>query len=782
MECSPTTAGSRAYGYSLKPVWEPVSDLAVAVCVCVIASIMFYCIYIYTPCRTLLHLSFFSLARNIPKMKLAQSTIISVAALSASVSAVSLFESGNSLSLKHISSSFSHLLPRHDDDDDSDSDDDDHDHDHDQASSDDGQMIDHHHDPLTSIPSPMDMSMPMPMPGNHTMEPSPVSMHGGGHHHNNWTTILDNPDLEPQQRAYWQNYNTTNFLSAPNTPNKFFLKSHIALAVIAWFFLYPLSVLISNVPGTMVYLPLQTLQTATNLVALLCLAIFGSTAPRDLYPNNFYSKFSIALLFISLTHWFAAIVKALAGWATSSQSTPMDGAEYLLANMTPTSRGHFIRPSEDSGHGNSSEEDDAVSRNDSVDDLGATHYTDDYEDDDMAIYSSRPHNVSSSGSSSQTAFETSKARQNRLIARIMSNQKVYYVVDKFGFVANIVFALINRVLFVLGYFYILTGVATFYRMGISNEVYGLLAHFIKGSVFFLYGILTLARYLGAFSKHGMAWNIAPGSIQDPSHSIKKVKSLQHQALTKESKSGSLVSLVSSQVAGFFKGCTMEFFECFLIFFYGSTNIFLEHLGNRDGKWSHKDLQHVSIAFMYLGGGLCGLIMESKYLRRLVNRLISVSNSDSEDDESSGLVSGRISINPIPAFTVFWTGVLMSMHEQMLPLATVVHMQWGYLLSIGSLFRFGTYILMYLKPPTSTVPSRPITEVVSSFCLLCGGMVFMESNSETVEALIYRNLDAMFTLNVSVGVTALIMSWILLAWAFKSFVESRQQRRFLSESV
>lgn len=47
----------------------------------------------------------------------------------------------------------------------------------------------------------------------------------------------------------------------------------------------------------------------------------------------------------------------------------------------------------------------------------------------------------------------------------------------------------------------------------------------------------------------------------------------------------------------------EFVESGLIFFYGATNIFLEHLSNWDGKWEARDLEHVSITVLFIGGGL-----------------------------------------------------------------------------------------------------------------------------------------------------------------------------------
>lgn len=47
----------------------------------------------------------------------------------------------------------------------------------------------------------------------------------------------------------------------------------------------------------------------------------------------------------------------------------------------------------------------------------------------------------------------------------------------------------------------------------------------------------------------------------------------------------------------------EFAESALIFFYGCTNIFLEHLGGAGGPWSSQDLEHVSITVLFIGGGL-----------------------------------------------------------------------------------------------------------------------------------------------------------------------------------
>ena len=49
--------------------------------------------------------------------------------------------------------------------------------------------------------------------------------------------------------------------------------------------------------------------------------------------------------------------------------------------------------------------------------------------------------------------------------------------------------------------------------------------------------------------------------------------------------------------------SMETLECFLIFLYGITNIFLEHLSAWGQAWTAMDLEHVGISLLFIGGGL-----------------------------------------------------------------------------------------------------------------------------------------------------------------------------------
>ena len=53
----------------------------------------------------------------------------------------------------------------------------------------------------------------------------------------------------------------------------------------------------------------------------------------------------------------------------------------------------------------------------------------------------------------------------------------------------------------------------------------------------------------------------------------------------------------------------EFVESFVIFLYGCTNVFLEHLAASDGPYTAEDFEHISITLMFFGGGLVSLPMK-----------------------------------------------------------------------------------------------------------------------------------------------------------------------------
>ncbi|ODV91377.1 hypothetical protein CANCADRAFT_32036 [Tortispora caseinolytica NRRL Y-17796] len=327
--------------------------------------------------------------------------------------------------------------------------------------------------------------------------------------------------------------------------------------------------------------------------------------------------------------------------------------------------------------------------------------------------------------------------EGKLSPFVASRPWLNRILTGFNRISCIICSLLTRPMLLLGAAHILIMVSVLNGMGAGSKVFNLLAHLIKGSVFFYYGVFAFCKALGCFADWGWAWNIKPPSTSR------------------------FINAIPSS----------EFVEASLILLYGSTNIFLEHLGGAGGAWSAMDLQHVSIAFLYLGCGICGVLFESKTARNLFNFSLNSIGVHNGDAYAVAPVQYRHSFNPFPAFTVFWTGALMSQHQQMTMLSTAIHMAWGYLLSAGAILRFVTYSILYIRPPESYLPSRPITEILASFCLICGGMVFCLSNAQTVEAMLHMKLSIMFVLNVSVGISILFMAWLIIllvikGWGFK----------------
>lgn len=248
----------------------------------------------------------------------------------------------------------------------------------------------------------------------------------------------------------------------------------------------------------------------------------------------------------------------------------------------------------------------------------------------------------------------------------------------------------------------------------GDAVFNILAHFVKGGIFFWYGLITLGRWMGCFADLGWAWNIKPA---------------------KETVGRRKAAIPSA-----------EFTESFVIWLYGASNVFLEHLAAWGGKWTPQDLEHVSISIMFFGGGavscliwvLCseqtpdqsqlGMLIESRKIRDLLNTTVLTSDNDTahNDEAWQPPKTYRVPLNPMPGLIILLLGITMGSHHQASMLSTMIHKQWGTLFVGFSMARALTYILLYLSPPTSYLPARPPTELITSFCLIAGGLIFIES--------------------------------------------------------
>ncbi|KAI0462771.1 hypothetical protein LJB42_003572 [Komagataella kurtzmanii] len=583
-----------------------------------------------------------------------------------------------------------------------------------------------------------------------SIEPVPFEEH---HHHG--LPILDT-DLSPAERLYWENYNTTTYFTVESN-STFFLYAHVISMVVTFVFLYPVCLVLNNLKNKW-YLPALSVHAIVTVLSLISYSIFIDSVP-DLYPNNAYTKMGVVLFVFTVVHFVSAVIYQGSKFFAVLPSTPTDNshAQFLplkdLSNkehnkkheVNSTSSTLFDYEARDS-HSKQfrSQYRDSLNNSFQLDDREANFSIDNSSNGTI-------HDVPSIPSQNHDSYSN---KVDGALQRLFEVPWIARIAVSLGSVASVVFNLLNFGIFFFFLIYFPTGVAVLNCLGMANTVFNLLAHFIKGGVFFSLGLLSLARYCGGFQKLGWAWNYSFINRYEKKDSIWFRFQPRNVMIT------------------------MEMLESSLILFYGCTNVFMEHLSNPGGEWAAKDLQHVSIAFMYIGCGLCGVITELKLNNwRLIKFQSTVEEINNEnepiDAESFTNVTCGFSPNPFPAFTIFWTGLLMSQHAQASELSTSIHVQWGSLLTYGSLFRIATMLyLMFNKTYKGDLfqPSRPLTELVTSFCLLCGGLVFAESTDPIVLAMAYRGLTGMFTLNVSVGVVALLMAWIMTVFSIKDHLK------------
>ncbi|KAF7313687.1 hypothetical protein HMN09_00525300 [Mycena chlorophos] len=321
-------------------------------------------------------------------------------------------------------------------------------------------------------------------------------------------------------------------------------------------------------------------------------------------------------------------------------------------------------------------------------------------------------------------------------------------------VGSAVFGTAERVLVVAGLGLVLTGIVTYTGGCRQSYVNGCLAHLIsaypvprrvpefariltaftltEGGIFFVYGLMTFARFLGWCAHLGWSWNRAPSSGYP----------------------------------------TAEFVESAVIFLYGATNTWMERFGANPGDpFTTKQIEHIGIAVMFWFAGLIGMAVESRTIRRW---LAALAVDTSENVEAPATYSS--SFNPFPALVIGITGAAMAAHMQTYMFQVQIHELWGNLLMAFSVMRCLTYFFLWVSPPRSTLPSRPPTEALASFFLAAGGISFMFSTEELTIAAMRRGRDDIMMFAVAaVAITCLSCTWVIGVTGFAGWLKTRMNR-------
>lgn len=514
---------------------------------------------------------------------------------------------------------------------------------------------------------------------------------------------------------------------------------HVGLEILAWIIVLPVAVMFSIARSRLTFVS-QLVFLAINALALVLGIVYSHKTP-DLYANDSHSKTGWIITWIASAWALMALVQAYVERADPLSAGEVASEPMTAANMARYQRVHDEeevpkppRWSNDSGQG--TERNSASlyghSRSPSVESeqQSFTSPTQRSSPDDLDMFNDE---------AEKHGF-LRNTRVDRFLSRTitrLATRKIYRVIQ-------VLYVVIERTLLIQGLVAIASGTVVYGGIGRGGAVFNVLAHYIKGGIFFLYGFLTLGRWMGAFADFGWAWNVKP---------TREVVGRRRAALP-----------------------SAEFTESFVIWLYGVTNVFLEHLAAWGDAWTAQDLEHVSISVLFFGGGMLGMIIESTKMRELLNSaIISSQPLHSPAEAWQQPRQYKFSMNPLPSLIIMLLGKMMSSHHQDSMLSTMIHGQWGSMFMGFALARGLTYITLYISPPTSFLPSRPPTELITAFCLISGGITFVLSNKDTVAVLESYGLDAMFVFTVTMGLTALLMAWTTAIIALKGWALRRESR-------
>ncbi|KAL7332414.1 hypothetical protein PS15p_204464 [Mucor circinelloides] len=511
---------------------------------------------------------------------------------------------------------------------------------------------------------------------------------------------------------------------------------HVTMMVIAFWILMPIGIML-GIAKSSLHVPIQMLAFCFAMVGFFFAKLYGHSTPH-LYKGNSHHTLGWILFLFLIAQMSVGVVRKVANAIGRNSSNHYERLQEEHHQSLHHSAPSSASSSDGSSHSASSDRHSEASgetlhMNEFEFDKhhGPRHNYDDEEEeqDELQEGDHLVNNMSTGTTQKEPIVMRMFNTVSPYIPSIVKNSFVMLAYNPFTKVVCRYFHMImGRTFIVLIFVQTLSGLVVYHGVCRSWEVLGCIAHLIKGGIFYFYGIATFGRYLGAFANRGWAWNRVDGA----------------------------------------SGYSFEMIESSLIFVYGITNTWMEHFG-QDSAWTHKDLEHASLAFMWWWCGLIGILVESRAIRRLLERTILTKTSTEAPSQS-------YSLNPFPALTVVFTGLSMGLHHQETAYSSNIHFMWGLLLGLAAICRFVTYLSLYRNAPTDAQPSRPPSELIGAFLLIAGSILFMASNSGTILWLRRNNVDSMFLLNVIVALTSMTLIYVATLQIIKAWAEKREHAK------
>jgi hypothetical protein len=538
--------------------------------------------------------------------------------------------------------------------------------------------------------------------------------------------------------------------------------AHVVLMIFGWAFVMPVSLVLS-VARSRYHLPAQVLFHTLNGLGVFTSFVYNHSTP-DLYKHNSHHPIGWVVTSFTIAWTLMSFFVAYGEYKSKRQT----GGSHSMTTQAMARHNFFHRYRDHNSSRSSRDSGQGTERN-SASLMGSRQNSQDsvqYKPEEPV---SPMQDVAFDNDDDDAESEKHGLLGNNRVDRFISRHVHRFSTPRASKIVRSSQIVVEKVLLLLGFLAGTTGFVVWGGIFRDRMVFSGLAHFIKGGIFFWYGILTLGRWMGAFGEFGWAWNVRPNYP--------------------------LVSRWKTRIP------SAEFVESFVIWAYGASNVFLEHLNNWGKAWSPQDFEHVSITILFFGGGLLGMMIESSWARELMNTSVVVQRSEAdgvafvrvsrfhtsgENSESAAEAPAHAhqlweqpktyhtSLNPLPGLVIMLLGIMMSAHHQESMVSTMMHSQWGTLFVGFAMARAATYVLLYIKPPTSHFPARPPSELVAAFCLTAGGLMFMFSARGTVQAIEQNGLDAMTIFTLTMGLSAAILAWEVLVFTLKGWAVRKER--------
>ncbi|RGB27153.1 hypothetical protein C1646_769504 [Rhizophagus diaphanus] len=481
----------------------------------------------------------------------------------------------------------------------------------------------------------------------------------------------------------------------------FMLWLHIISMIISFGTLIPIGIVLGFANSKSIwYINLQIIGIFIIIIGYFFGVMFNSSKSQDIYPSNFHSKFGWLILII----FFLQILIGFIKFFFNDKNDKNIKVKYINISLSNNESNESLVTSVDSSS-------------------AASH--------DIESSNHDTHDVS--------LLDSNYPLHTKIRSKILSILPSSLLLSKKFF--KIFYNLLSLILILFIYTQFLLGFITLSDTCHGESIGNCLAHYIKGSIFFWFGLIAFIRYLGFFEKFGWNWNLLPISSLDNFNDEKNQK-------------GKI---------------SFSLLESILIFSYGISNTFLEHTGK--DPWNHRDIQHATLAFMWWWAGSLGIILENKKLRKIL------------------FSKSKIPIvNPIPSIIFIITAISISSHHQRTEFSLIIHRQFGGFLLLAGITRLFTIIILYFtnimnynnnnnnniiiinynnnfnsrSSTKSLTTIHPPTELISSFCFVSSGITLMLSNKSLTSLFdeVY-NFDVNFVLNLVISLTFITLSFVTI---------------------